>query len=53
VCRILLWMGLPLLEGMDEARRRGTQLCTLWEQTNADQTRRATAKADARENRRV
>jgi len=31
VCRTLLWMGLPILEGMDESRRRGSQLCTLWD----------------------
>jgi len=41
VCRILLWMGLPVLEGLDESRRRGTQLCTLWdEKISADQKSR-------------
>jgi hypothetical protein len=41
VCRILLWMGLPVLEGLDESRRRGTQLCTMWdEKISVDQTSR-------------
>ena len=28
VCRTLMWMSLPIMEGLDESRRRGTQLCT-------------------------
>lgn len=41
VCRTLLWMGLPILEGLDESRRRGSQLCTLWDDNaNADQAPR-------------
>ncbi len=41
VCRTLLWMGLPILEGLDESRRRGSQLCTLWDETaNADRAPR-------------
>ncbi len=51
VCRILLWMGLPVLEGIDEARRRGTQLCTLWDASgdasNADQKRQRKAREGA------
>ncbi len=40
VCRTLLWMGLPMAVGMDESRRRGTQLCTLWDESNADRESR-------------
>lgn len=41
VCRLLMWMGLPILEGLDESRRRGTQLCTLWDESvSADRERR-------------
>ncbi len=51
VCRMLMWMGLPMLEGLDESRRRGIQLCTLWEEPNADPPSRRSGSKDARGSR--
>ena len=47
VCRTLLWMSLPIMEGLDESRRRGTQLCTLWDESNVDPASRRSGKGDA------